>query len=262
MKIYTISMKSSLSRRNFHSKQANEYQIKINYLDAIDGSTLSEKLFESLRYTYLRPLSRGEVGCFLSHKRLWEECLSSNEPIIILEDDAILSPAFMDAVSQLTPLTGIDRINLEGYYPQKKTFGKSMLQLDNFSLTEIYQERAGAAAYMLWPSGAEKLLNFYHNKATLADVALKKRFLITYQLEPVVAVQALICEHYNIQHQLQYDKTTLDPTGKHKGYSPFWALVLKCKRIFSELQKSGINLRYVFKTRRYVFVDKNQFNQK
>lgn len=255
-------MKSSVARKAFHSKQANDFNIDINYFDAVDGTRLSDAQFESLRYTYLRPLSKGEVGCFLSHKALWEICLSINEPIIILEDDAILSSEFMVAVSQLVALSDIDRINLEGYYPQKKTFGNRSISLNGFQLTKLLQERAGAAAYMLWPSGARKLLKHYDNKATLADVALKERFLITYQLEPVVAVQALICDHYGIPHSLTLNETTLDSSGRHNNYNRYKALLLKFKRLLDESKKAVYRLRYIFSTRRIVLVDVTKFSRK
>jgi glycosyl transferase family 25 len=259
MNIYTISMKSSVARKEFHEQQARKYKVDIQYFDAVDGASLSDESFNALRYTYLRPLSKGEVGCFLSHKALWQKCVSLNEPIIILEDDAILSPNFMSVASQVLSLKDIDRVNLEGYYPQKKTFGNKVIALDGFSLTELYQERAGAAAYALWPSGASKLLKHYEKKATLADVALKKRFLTTYQLEPVVVVQALICDHYEIPHSLTLNHTTLGSAGKHSDYSRKWAIILKCKRILSELKKSVVNLSYLFAKRRAVRVDKDQF---
>ena len=30
------------------------------------------------------PLTKGEVGCFLSHWHLWNKCIEKNEPIIVL----------------------------------------------------------------------------------------------------------------------------------------------------------------------------------
>jgi len=40
------------------------------------------------------PLTKGEVGCFLSHWHIWNKCIEKNEPIIVLEDDAILTDKF------------------------------------------------------------------------------------------------------------------------------------------------------------------------
>ena len=39
-------------------------------------------------------LTKGEVGCFLSHYNLWLKCIALDEPIIILEDDAIIGDSY------------------------------------------------------------------------------------------------------------------------------------------------------------------------
>ena len=39
-------------------------------------------------------LTRGEVGCFLSHWYAWRYCAELNEPLIILEDDAVVTDRF------------------------------------------------------------------------------------------------------------------------------------------------------------------------
>ena len=40
------------------------------------------------------PLTKGEVGCFLSHWKAWKQCIKANEPCLILEDDAIVTDKF------------------------------------------------------------------------------------------------------------------------------------------------------------------------
>ena len=37
-----------------------------------------------------RNLTWGEIGCFISHWKLWEECADSGVPMLIMEDDAVL----------------------------------------------------------------------------------------------------------------------------------------------------------------------------
>jgi len=40
------------------------------------------------------PLTKGEIGCFLSHWKAWKQCIKLNEPILVLEDDAIITDKF------------------------------------------------------------------------------------------------------------------------------------------------------------------------
>ena len=49
------------------------------------------------------PLTKGEVGCFLSHWHIWCKCIEKNEPILVLEDDAVLTDKFdMEEIEQLS----------------------------------------------------------------------------------------------------------------------------------------------------------------
>ena len=39
-------------------------------------------------------LTKGEVGCFLSHWYVWQYAIESNEPVLVFEDDAIISDRY------------------------------------------------------------------------------------------------------------------------------------------------------------------------
>ena len=48
------------------------------------------------------PLTKGEVGCFMSHWHIWNKCIEKNEAILVLEDDAIITDKFdVEEISQL-----------------------------------------------------------------------------------------------------------------------------------------------------------------
>ena len=56
-----------------------------------DGFDVNHDWIDPLLKT---PLTKGEVGCFLSHWNLWNKCIEENESLLILEDDAILTHRF------------------------------------------------------------------------------------------------------------------------------------------------------------------------
>ena len=37
-----------------------------------------------------RPVLKSEVACFLSHKKAWQRSIDLNQPLIVMEDDAII----------------------------------------------------------------------------------------------------------------------------------------------------------------------------
>ena len=48
-------------------------------------------------------MTKGEVGCFLSHWRIWEKCIARNEKVLVLEDDARLTDDFnFEEIDQLS----------------------------------------------------------------------------------------------------------------------------------------------------------------
>ena len=86
----------SLNRRQDRKKEFKKNNLKdFKYLKAIDYKTLDNKDFkvdENFRDPFKnRPVLKSEVACFLSHKKAWEECLRLYEPVIILEDDAVIN---------------------------------------------------------------------------------------------------------------------------------------------------------------------------
>ncbi len=65
-------------------------------------------------YCYQELLPR-EFGCYLSHYLLWKECVKTNQPIVILEDDAMLESNFMQALEDCLK-SPFDFVRLYGHY--------------------------------------------------------------------------------------------------------------------------------------------------
>ncbi len=56
-----------------------------------------------------------EFGCYLSHYLLWKECVKTNQPIVILEDDVALESNFMQALEDCLN-SPFDFVKLFGWY--------------------------------------------------------------------------------------------------------------------------------------------------
>ncbi|UOR41462.1 glycosyltransferase family 25 protein [Helicobacter pylori] len=65
-------------------------------------------------YCYQELLPR-EFGCYLSHYLLWKECIKTNQPIVILEDDVALESNFMQALEDCLK-SPFDFVRLYGHY--------------------------------------------------------------------------------------------------------------------------------------------------
>ena len=100
MKTFVVSLKRREDRRQLFS---NTNDIRYSIFDAFDGNELSHQWLLNNGFdtnkNWIDPINNthithGEVGCFLSHYHLWAKCIVLNEPIIILEDDAIITDRF------------------------------------------------------------------------------------------------------------------------------------------------------------------------
>ncbi|OKB26417.1 lipopolysaccharide biosynthesis protein [Helicobacter pylori] len=60
-------------------------------------------------------LTLPELGCYLSHYLLWKECVKTDQPVIILEDDVALEPNFMQALEDCLK-SPFDFVRLYGHY--------------------------------------------------------------------------------------------------------------------------------------------------
>ncbi len=56
-----------------------------------------------------------EFGCYLSHYFLWKECVKTNQPVVILEDDVVLESNFMQALEDCLK-SPFDFVKLFGWY--------------------------------------------------------------------------------------------------------------------------------------------------
>lgn len=70
-------------------KSAVKHNWKIERFSAFYGSKLTVFDWKSIGVDCLITKS-GVKGCYMSHFKLWQHCLDINEPIIILEHDAII----------------------------------------------------------------------------------------------------------------------------------------------------------------------------
>src|SRR6185312_17229168 len=79
------------------------------FLDAVDGhepARIDKKyhaIFPRLFWGSSR-LKPGAFGCFVSHVMAWESCVESGRPLMIFEDDAVISESASGVLSDCEPV--------------------------------------------------------------------------------------------------------------------------------------------------------------
>lgn len=204
LKTYIISLPKSEERRNFQREQLTRLGLEHVIFDAVSTQQL-EGIDPGIRLDqWERLLMPTEVACFFSHFRLWQLIAASSQPALVLEDDALLSsrtPVFLQSVKVLS---GVDHITLETRL-RKKLLGPVKTLDANLGISRLYQDRTGAAAYILWPSGAKLLIKqAQESGAALADAFISNFYRInSWQAVPALAVQSDVASQYGVESKLQ-----------------------------------------------------------
>ncbi|GAA7587787.1 hypothetical protein HpBHB47_03780 [Helicobacter pylori] len=79
-----------------------------------DSSSMLKSDWFHSDYCYQELLPQ-EFGCYLSHYLLWKECVKTNQPVVILEDDVALESNFMQALEDCLK-SPFDFVRLYGHY--------------------------------------------------------------------------------------------------------------------------------------------------
>lgn len=184
--ILLINLDRSPDRMAFMARQLDELGLTFTRLPATDAAAITEADFNRLANTYMRPLSRSEVGCFISHMRAWQHCADIDRPTLVLEDDVFLSeklPAFLSEFAKLETL-GIVNLETRGMdkWVAREPFAK--LAQSDVQLYRLYIDRGGAGGYIVMPSAARELLEISRHYAALADAFLNSCGVPRLQVEP------------------------------------------------------------------------------
>uniref|UniRef100_A0A182WR15 Glycosyl transferase family 25 domain-containing protein n=1 Tax=Anopheles minimus TaxID=112268 RepID=A0A182WR15_9DIPT len=102
--IYMINLDRRTERRTKMLKHFDLLGLDVEHFPAVDGKQLSDKKVHDLGIRFLpgyadpfhkRPMTMGEIGCFLSHYNIWERMVRLNQQeVLVLEDDIRFEPFF------------------------------------------------------------------------------------------------------------------------------------------------------------------------
>tara|TARA_B110000259_G_C13921227_1_gene364900 strand:- start:66 stop:866 length:801 start_codon:yes stop_codon:yes gene_type:complete len=200
MQTIVINLESASSRRAFMTRQLQALNLPYSFSTAVTPANIPEKTLRTLSLNWERPLKDTEVACFLSHAAVWQSIAASQVPILVLEDDAILSKRLPTFLKSAEALNEIDHLSLEVHY-KKKWLGRRIDIGLRMSIAKMHLDRSGAAAYILWPSGAQRLID----RVASGEIALADAFMAneaawrSYQADPVMALQTEVATLHGVR---------------------------------------------------------------
>jgi GR25 family glycosyltransferase involved in LPS biosynthesis len=134
-------------------------------------------------YQTANPLRR--VGCFLSHYLLWKRCAEQDDPIMILEHDAIFirpfdETAFMKAQCEIISINdprGATR-KAQEYHDKLQKNHQTIQWVPSIDDMMVPQGLPGNSAYIIKPAGAKKMLDLVKEYGAWPNDALMCKQLI------------------------------------------------------------------------------------
>ena len=152
-KTFVIALKDhpiSLSQLNDCLVSAKEYDWDVEIFWGTNGNTLSLDSWKEIGVTPL--LHKGSMnklgmwGCFFSHFALWNKCVELNEPIIVLEHDAVIQSVW----NPIEISKSLIKLHEHYFFPDPT----------NWTDPDSGKSSSSTHAYCITPDHANKLIHF------------------------------------------------------------------------------------------------------
>lgn len=179
MKVFVINLDSSTERLSKCKEQLDKQSIKFERVSAVLGVSLTQTEIDMFyspelnqRY-YYQSLTKGEIGCFMSHRKVWQQMIAQSIPYaFILEDDFVIQSNINNVIQDIKSLDfDWHYIKLSSYGKQRQVVAK--LPLINHSLVRFGKQPAGTCAQVVSLAGARRLLKSTEKIGLPIDVALQ-----------------------------------------------------------------------------------------
>lgn len=169
MKTFIINLKTHENRRNHMKTLCDKIHLDYEFVDAVYGQEIyniesyTMNKHETIKSLH-REMSKGEIGCILSHQLIYNRIIQDNIPYaMILEDDIdldlniinILNKIYFDNFEFDTILLGYHSTNSREVLDLNKSFLKSLNY--GVSLYELNEIAYGAYGYIISLKGALKI---------------------------------------------------------------------------------------------------------
>ncbi|KAM6902368.1 procollagen galactosyltransferase 2 [Xenentodon cancila] len=168
--IYLINLRRRQDRRDRMLFSLNELEIDVKVVDAVDGNALNSSDIKILGVDLLpgyydpfsgRTLTKGEVGCFLSHFYIWKEIVDMQmDKALIFEDDVRFQANFKRRVLRL--MEEVEQVELDWdiiYLGRKQVNPGNEEPVEDVRNLVVADYSYWTLSYAISQQGAQKMLN-------------------------------------------------------------------------------------------------------
>lgn len=176
-KFYIINLKQSNERKKNIINELNKQNItNFQIIDAIDGNKLSEEELETFTFgnkknfnTWGPKLTPSQIGCALSHIKIYKKFLKSNyEFAFILEDDAIFLRKFDTELKNFIIKNLKYKKQIMLLSELKEFLTKPLDNNQNYEIVNV-TNAFYTHSYLINKEAAKSIINFNYPLKTVAD---------------------------------------------------------------------------------------------
>ncbi|XP_077460689.1 procollagen galactosyltransferase 1 [Stigmatopora argus] len=175
--VFMINLVRRADRRERMLRNLHEMELSCKVVAAVDGKALNKSDIESMGIKMLpgykdpyhgRPLTKGELGCFLSHYNIWKEIVDRNlHTSLVIEDDLRFEVFFKRRLQALLQEVTTHKLDWDLIY-----IGRKRMQVDHPEKSVPNVHNLVEADYSYWTLGY--MLSLQGAKKLLKAEPLKK----------------------------------------------------------------------------------------
>jgi glycosyl transferase family 25 len=220
------------------------------FIEAVDGRALTPADRAMVdpartRLVYGNDLLDNEIGCYLSHYRLYQRMIDENiEVALIMEDDLDISPDLPALVTELLAdpdppwlVVRLDSLRTQLHAPPSRRFaGRAVRHLAHGTLFRLDVHVLGLGAYLIRREAAARMLA--HGRRIFMPIDQTMDRFWENGLVPFVVRPFPVRQRADLASRIG-----ARPAGRHRGLSLAWRLRRRLQRVRDSLAKRLFNLR-------------------
>jgi glycosyl transferase family 25 len=232
-------MKTSTERWDSMTQQAAKLGLEFQQFEATVGKALNEQELtqwynpHANLKKYHRNMTPGEIGCYVSHMRIWEKMVAENINFcLVLEDDIIIDEQLTDIIATFQTLKEWDMIKLHDN--RQHSFYEKEVLADYLTVGNYLQVPNGTQGYILSLAGAKKLLN---RKPFFRPVD------VDIQFHSEINFKIIGIKPYPLKEDLSFNsEITVMNKGKHSNRSTFLRNAKHRVALYLQRRKPSANM--------------------
>ncbi|MGB0919685.1 MAG: glycosyltransferase family 25 protein [Alphaproteobacteria bacterium] len=236
---FVISLPEATERQAYIREHLGALGLPFEFFEAVDGRGFdvpNHPAYDATRRRrwFGRDLKPGELGCFLSHRGIYEKMVRDDIPMaFIVEDDVILQDTTFALLADLQRVkTSFDIVRFLGT-PKHHTARQKILEelpTKPYTLNRLYGMPGGAYAYVITQGGARKMLSAMDRTAFPIDTLMGREWVHGARgliVMPSPAYADMKTASYI--GEARFDKDELDVTGLAHAFYPLTRAVYKMR---------------------------------